>query len=555
MLFIINYDISIAQSPNWDWVNGAGGNDTEMGNAVAVDNAGNVYVTGRFQTFVLNLGPDVLYNIGEDDTFVIKYGPNGNMLWARSMGGVSGDVGKALATDADGNVYIGGNFSSPALVFDVNDTLLNSYPGYNNIFLAKYDANGNLLWYKQEGERNIVLTDIAIDDTANLYITGSLSNPMVIFETDTLYNFNASGGSSDIFIVKIDSAGNDVWAMNEGAIQSEYATSISLDPNGNILITGGFEFGYFIFGNDTLENPSYDTDDIFVVKLANDGSPIWAKRAGAVNDADEWGNSITSDQDGNVLVTGSFKGGTIYFGTTPLVNTDNSGNTHDIFIAKYGSNGNLIWVKKAGGSYWDYGNTIATDNLGHIYVSGSFHSFTIAFGLTTLNNTLATYKDMYIVCYDTAGTALWTKKAGGNDYEECLDMMVDPTGYVYLTGHYSSLSTMFDTYTLNSSPVGSGNLFTAKLHYPTMGFEEVNDELEIAVFPNPFSTQLFIECTEDFKDATLLLENNLGQIITKLEKVSGHQIMLNRDELPSGIYFIYVKDGSKSITKKIIVSN
>ncbi len=553
-LIILFNNTCYTQSPNWLWVKGDGGNDTEIGNAVAIDNSGNVFVTGRFQTSVLTLGPALFYNLGEDDVYVIKYDANGNMLWARSIGGIQTDIGEAIAADAEGNVYVGGNFSSPALLFSVDDTLHNSNPGYNSIFLAKYDANGNILWYKKEGGLNTVITDLAIDDSAHLYITGALYNPSVIFGPDTLYN-NSAGGESDIFIVKLDSAGNEIWATSSGASQSEYTSSISLDPFGNILVTGGFEFGYFILGNDTLTNPAIDSDDFFVVKYNNNGIPLWAKRAGAVNDADESGSSITSDQHGNVYVTGSFKSGIMYFGATPLANTDNSGNTHDIFIAKYDPNGNVLWIKKEGGSYWDYGNTIAVDDYGHVFVSGSFHSYTITFGSNTLVNTLGTNKDMYLTCYDTSGTVLWAKKAGGNDYEECVDMVIGPNGYVFLTGYYSSLTTTFDNDTLNSLPVGSGDLFTAKLNYSTIGLEELNPFGEITVFPNPTSSQIFIESNECFVNATIMLENSVGQIVRKSTKISGKQIILERDNLPPGIYFIYLKEGDKTMSKKVIVAD
>src|SRR4051812_42014328 len=142
-----------AQAPNWQWTRTdmAGGNYGNEGFCVATDLNGNVFVTGWIQSPVVSFGPFSLNNtsVGHSDIFLTKYDANGNVLWAKSAGGTENDRAYSVATDAAGNVFIAGCFYSPAIIFGA-DTLVNSSTD-DDIFLAKYDANGNVLWARRAG--------------------------------------------------------------------------------------------------------------------------------------------------------------------------------------------------------------------------------------------------------------------------------------------------------------------------------------------------------------------------------------------------------------------
>jgi hypothetical protein len=140
---------------------------------------------------------------------------------------------------------------------------------------------------------------------------------------------------------------------------------------------------------------------------------LWSNSAGG--SLEDLVNSICTDDSGNVYVTGYFKSTTITFGTTTLINADNTGYTNDIFIVKYTPNGTVLWATSAGGTNIDEGTSLATDVNGNVYVTGYFYSPTITFGTTTLTN--VGIGDIFIAKYDGAGAVLWAKSAGGTGYD------------------------------------------------------------------------------------------------------------------------------------------
>src|SRR3989338_2819744 len=136
---------TFAQMPHWSWAKSAGGASWDLGYSVSTDASGNVYMTGRFNISTITFGTTTLTNAGDYDIFIVKYDAAGNVLWAKSAGGTSSDVGTCVSTDASGNVLMTGSFQSPAITFGT--TTLTSV-GYGDIFIVKFDATGNILWAK-----------------------------------------------------------------------------------------------------------------------------------------------------------------------------------------------------------------------------------------------------------------------------------------------------------------------------------------------------------------------------------------------------------------------
>ncbi len=192
--------------------------------------------------------------------------------------------------------------------------------------------------------------------------------------------------------------------------------------------------------------------DIFVVKYDSSGNVVWAKSASGTS-LDE-GYSITVDANGNSYVTGYFYSPTITFDTATLTSSGGG----DIFIVKYDASGNVVWVKSAGGTYYDYGQSIAVDANGNSYVTGIFGSSTITFGSTTLTNS-GDY-DVYIVKYDASGNVVWAKSAGGTNEDKGYGIAVDAIGNSYVTGWFSSSTITFGSTTLTNS--GSDDIFVVK---------------------------------------------------------------------------------------------
>lgn len=175
-----------------------------------------------------------------EDIFLVKYEPDGKVVWARKAGGTSWDFGRNVAVDAAGNSYVTGHFLSATAAFDlftVKNTDINER--FSDIFLAKYDADGKVVWVKSVGSRTTDFANgIALDAAGNSYITGTI-NGTPTFGTTTLN----TGPNSNLFVVKFNPVGEVAWAIQAGSFeQYDNGHSIAVDAAGNGYVTGDFSF-------------------------------------------------------------------------------------------------------------------------------------------------------------------------------------------------------------------------------------------------------------------------------------------------------------------------
>ena len=375
-----------------------------------------------------------------------------NWIWARQATGTVMQNAWSVATDVQGNVYATGWYDS-TMVFG---SFLLPSAGGDDIFLVKYDANGNVIWAKRAGGSNedraySVTTDIS----GNVYVTGFFASPTITFGTFTLTNF---GFTTDIFIVKYDSNGSALWAHNVGGStgQGDIGESIATDVLGNVYIAGEFYNHTITFGSNTFINADNSGmySDIFLAKYDTNGNLIWAKNAGGADN--ENGSSISTDVAGNIYLTGEFSSPTITFGSTTLINSGG------FYIAKYDLNGNVVWARTTTGYLYSSGRSVATDVSKNAYVTGVFGGTTIVFGSDTLINfdVSGIITDMFVVKYDSIGNVIWVRKAGGN-YDVMGQSISTNTSLasnalsIYVTGRIEGTSIIFDTDTISVPSVGN----------------------------------------------------------------------------------------------------
>ncbi|MCK4694720.1 MAG: SBBP repeat-containing protein, partial [Candidatus Cloacimonetes bacterium] len=353
----------------WQWAKQAGGSFEDSGKSIALDSAGNSYVTGHFEGTAI-FGSTSLTSSGSTDIFVAKLDVDGNWLYAISAGGSCFDFGCSIALDSAGNSYVTGKFYGTATFGSASLTSC----GYYDIFVAKMDADGNWQWATRAGgSSGDSGTSIVLDSAGNSYVTGD-------FKHTATFGFTSltSNEYPDIFIAKMDADGNWQWATRAGGSSYDYCGCIALDSAGNSYVTGKF-IGTAIFGSISLT--SSGLDDIFVAKMDADGIWQWATRAGG-SDYD-CGYSIALDSAGNSYVTGHFEG-TAIFGSISLTSSSGS---YDVFAAKMDVDGIWQWATRAGGSGIgsDCGYSIALDSVGNSYVTGCFYE-TATFGSTSLTS-------------------------------------------------------------------------------------------------------------------------------------------------------------------------
>lgn len=379
--YLAKYD----SSGNVLWAKKAGGTGISLGSGVAVDFAGNAYITGLYDSSYVFFGNDTLSYNGTN-IFLTKYDSSGNVLWAKCAGGVSVNASStSVATDPFGNVYITGFFHSSNLIIG-SDTLTN-YGNYN-VFTAKYDSSGNALWAKSgQGTTYDLSYSVASDASGNAYITGYFASPFIVFDTDTLFNPNLF---YTIFLVKYDPSGNVTLAKSSIGGGGNYGTCVTTSSSGNIYITGHFNSYPIIFGSDTLL-PSGNVKDAYLVKYDFSGNVLWAKCF--------WGAlpyKIIVDAADNIYMTSSMG-----YPTNVPIAIDSitlqlpPGSTDPMFVAKFNSSGNVCWAKALASGGDDHSG-VALGPTGSIYITSDFYNINpFILGCDTL--TLTGYEDIFVV--------------------------------------------------------------------------------------------------------------------------------------------------------------
>ncbi len=286
------------------------------------------------------------------------------------------------------------------------------------------------------------------DAYGNYYASGNFSGQTITLGNIVVNKVGAFSGGTDIFIVKFDSTGNTLWAKAGGGNTVDNGLDMVTDRAGNLYVTGFFSGLTCTFDSITLNTIS--NKSMFLLKYNSSGHLMWAKSP--TGGIDNCGNSVTVDSTGNIYVTGYYKNSISFESTTYL----NSGGK-DIYIAKYNSNGAILWVKTLGQSLDEETSKVKTDRKGNVYVCGQFSSSTITWGGDTLQNSSLFKMDAFVFKLDSLGNSLNAFSFGGKLDEFVSDMAIDYSGNIGVTGGFRS-----DTLILGSRKFtcnGSGDTY------------------------------------------------------------------------------------------------
>jgi hypothetical protein len=397
---IIKYDASGIPL----WMKNGGGTGNEVVYNMITDASGNLYATVSFQSPSVTFGSYTINNTATVpttdvllpyDIALVKYDPNGTVLWAKRIGGLETENSATLTLDALGNVYITTFSASQTLTVGNTSvsTITNSLIGS---VLAKMDSQGNTLWIKRIGNDNVYdgcfLTAPVFDASGNFYLTGSFSSET--FTLGSITYANSTPGAQDSFIVKLDPNGT---ILAQKALQGgvdDYFGAIVIIQNELFV-----PFSVNLFPSSGSATYSYDgvnyntiTSTAGIMKMDE------ALQVNSIIYNPNLSNKIVSDGT-NLYIAGGFSTPTTTFGTTTLNNTNSSTTlpTQDIFVAKMNISGQFLWAKSAGGISDEELLGFAIDPTGNLFAAGYFSSSSCAVGGTSItNSSQAGYVDAFV---------------------------------------------------------------------------------------------------------------------------------------------------------------
>lgn len=558
--FVVKYDSSgIVQ-----WAKGAVGAVYNYSDSqgISVDNNGNVIIIGPFTGSTITFGSYTLTNINSNataDIFVVKYDAMGNVLWAKSAGGSNYDFGYGVCSNSNGDIYVTGQFTSSSIAFG-NTTLTNANTSVNNsadVFVTKYDTFGNVIWAQSSGGTgNETGYSIHADTVGNVLVTGRFASIAITFGNVTLTNTNAD---ANMFIVKYDALGNALWAkkaLGQGR-------GVSTDANDNVFITGHFTGSTTTFDNITLTNPNLGgASDMYIAKYNSGGTIIWAKCAGATGNQQIRGMSICVDNIGNVYTTGSFWGSSITFGNITFTNTNTT--FADIFLTKlceivtpsitasgaitFCQGNNVLLDAGVGYNNYLWSNSATTENI-TVATSGNYIVTAInsngcsgisATKIVTVNpvDTSLTLTGTTFVAYATNATYQWLNCATN----QLIAGETNQTFNGLSSGNYALIVTQ------------NGCTDTSSCHTTniTTGMTEINNAIGINIYPNPFTFQTTITFIEEQNNCIIKMMDVLSNEIQTIN-FTGKQVIIEKGEMSTGIYFLNIKTEKGTLSKKLIV--
>jgi len=449
-----------------------GGTLRDRGEGIAVDSVGNAYITGLTGStnFPAAVGPDLSYN-GNDDAFVAKVTADGTgLVYAGYIGGTGSDQGLGIAVDSAGNAYVTGQTNSSDFPVTVGPDLTYNNGG-QDAFVAKVNATGTALDYAGYigGTSGDGARAIAVDSAGNAYVTGSTQSAdfPVIGGLDSIHN-----GGEDAFVAKVNAAGTALdYAGYIGGISTDLGLGIAVDTAGYAYVTGVTQSTQVTFpvavGPDLIHNGVHDA---FVAKVEADGTAL--VYAGYIGGADvDAGFGIAVDSTGYAYVAGSTLSTEATFPDTvgPDLTYNGGG---DAFVAKVRADGTgLVYAGYIGGADEEVSGDkvgIAVDSAGYAYIGGETSSSEATFPVTegpdsTFNGGNG---DAFVAKVKADGAGLvFAGYIGGDNFDRGWGIAVDSVGSAYVTGATGSSEATFPAtvgpdLTFNG---GNGDVFVAKI--------------------------------------------------------------------------------------------
>jgi len=552
-VILLNSFVSLwSQSLNWAWAKKISGPYTDAGTKIITDKAGNVYAAGYFNSW-LSINSNTINSNGGTDAYILKCDPNGNILKFLKIGSAnsfSGEEERITAMDIDpinNHLYISG-------IFNTSNFIIGTYTlpsSMNRVFYAKLDTSLNVILASAIKCTGVSNTHDLKVDTVNqcFYMAGNYLGGSVIGS----YTLPSGQFLSQFSLIKFDFNGNHIWFNKFYSSSSSFSefTNIEIDTKGNPFLTG-FHIGDITLGTYTNSAGSSYKDGFILKCSKNNGSAIWAKFIKSIGHDEPYALKI--NQSDEMLIGGAFgpnstssSNSTLTIETSSVVS--NNYDYYDSFACKMDSSGNVIWLKKYGGTSNDLLYSLAIDKFNNVLIAGTYNS-----GINLGSQSFSGSNGSYVSKLNgNDGSVFSSTVAANNVYLS--DFCLDNNNNGYLTGYFQTNSS-FGPHAISAYTVyGSSyyDIFYAKINNPIItGLSDNAQIIHDKIYPNPTNGTLYLPFHALFNDIQVV--DALGKNVSFSGNYfnSGVAVVLD-PVLTDGIYFIQVKQGEALYNHKILL--
>lgn len=485
-------------SNSWIKTINADGYET-IGN-MAFDSNGNLYIAGDFSgtnvDFDAGTGTDTISTAGLQDIYITKYDSSGNYVWTKTIGGTGQDYCLGIGFDSSDNFYITGSINGTNVDFDPGAGSDLHTSASADIYIAKYDSDGNWVWAQTFGGASSEIGRGVSVDSTGVYIAGSFSSVSVDFDATAGTDLVTNSGGSDSFVTKYNLDSTYGWTRKIASTTIDDGFSVVNDSSHNVIFTGYYTGSGVDFDGtgSTDSHSSAGSYDTYIVKYDSSGNYIWARTFGGTG-SDQGGREVTVDSDDNIYVSGLFNSADADFDATGGTDTHATNGNTDITLTKYLANGDYGWTVTYAGTGADWGRDVFVNGT-TVYQSGRFvGTADLDPGAGTNSQVAVGDPDGFVSAFSTTdGSYMWSNlfpNAGWDDITELFYY----EGALYVGGVYQGTDSDLDMTTGTS-------LFTSNAA-DDMFFSKYADSTYVAPEPDPDPTPDPTPDPEPTEDTTI----------------------------------------------------
>ena len=396
------------------WATGLGGLGIDSPRGVLAS-GDDVFVVGQFEGDCKFGALGVQHSAGGTDAFITRLDQAGAPTWVHAFGGAKDDVARGVAVHGD-TVVVVGNFLEGFKLGDFD----HRSAGSDDLFVAAFDRKGVPQWlWTAGGPSSDGANAVVATPDGGWIIGGSFRETAKIGDTVL-----TSKGGTDALLIKLAATGDVEWVKQYGGFYDDTILHLAIDAQGSVYVQGEFR-DVADWGGKPLKAGGGSDFDVVLAKYDQNGEHVWSQRFGnAFNDV---AGGVAVDRAGNVTMAGSFDK-SVSFGSG---DEHNSLGESDIFVARFTTDGKLVWANTYGAEREDIGFDIAADAAGNTVTTGWYQG-SVDFGTGALAS--KGNKDVFALKLDAAGKVVWAQSWGDHDHDQGRAVAIDDKGAAYVTG-------------------------------------------------------------------------------------------------------------------------